>query len=802
MRMRFCIPIAILVIFALGLGCSGNPGVMDSMDKDDIRGNSTAGSHHCFGLWQMVADPAEGTLDVIELREAMMHLNALPFLEPPALLNLSLEHIEFIGNTELIADIGLRHPFLGLTEFSGFDVCGILISNGNGTFGNTGLSYAMGDDTYLLNPDGYTRWWNPEDFPQDGTISAYKDGLLGTPDSVGNFNTDLNGYKYYSDELSNLDNILECTPANRGLFSAGSKNIRRFHINLGTEGLVFNYAVDANWQFPSGAPPYTAPDDFALEANRPEAWAMSFTELENTLYNDGVDSGGDLSLLIYVYDHFNAWMNAVRVDSPGNFPNASTMFPVGSGDGYSTYQIDITDATPAEDSIPLFIIIESEVFGYGGNIPSEAVTAFFTGSVSVSDETGCVVHVDDDNVSGPWDGSATNPFRYLQDAVDAVPDNCTIRVHPGQYNETNQVTINGITNVIIEGIDNPVIHPPSNSLDAKAAIRITGSCPGLVIDGLEIMGEQTYEAAFWLTNADDVTIQNCIITPTTTPMFSNAILANYCDNLVVSGCTFDGYNGWNRNLIVISIGNSDNALVTLNSCVGMNTDFPGVANTTESFVTLDTCTNSEVSKNRFGEHELSATASSSGGYVHGYFIRIQNGSNNTVRNNLLYDVHVENTNYPNSYNYGFRLQGCPNLKVYNNTIDNMGPTKTSDDSGGTYGIIDFGGCTGIEIYNNTVTNLYHYRGSVGIYEYSGGVPTYNCVWNMMNVIGSSSRYVPSGIEGDGDLDADPLFSDPDNGDYTLGTGSPCIEAGRIGGVSTGAPTNMGCHGGSDPLPTG
>ncbi len=54
----------------------------------------------------------------------------LPFLEPPPFVYLSLESLEINGNI-VEADIGLRHPFLGLTEFTSFDVCGILISNGS-----------------------------------------------------------------------------------------------------------------------------------------------------------------------------------------------------------------------------------------------------------------------------------------------------------------------------------------------------------------------------------------------------------------------------------------------------------------------------------------------------------------------------------------------------------------------------------------------------------------------------------------------------------------------------------------------
>lgn len=37
--------------------------------------------------------------------------------------------------------------------------------------------------------------------------------------------------------------------------------------------------------------------------------------------------------------------------------------------------------------------------------------------------------------------------------------------------------------------------------------------------------------------------------------------------------------------------------------------------------------------------------------------------------------------------------------------------------------------------------------------------------------------IHGGYEGEGNIDADPLFVDPDNGDYHLGEGSPCIDAG-------------------------
>ncbi len=378
----FSILLITALIFA---GCStGNDAISPGESAKAVSAIST---HQLWGLWQLNADPSAGTLDAVALRTSALHINVLPFLEPPVLVYLSLDTLQFNGNI-IEADIGLRHPFLGLTEFTGFDVCGILISNGTVTgFDNPDLRMAGEGDTRLLNPDGFTRWWNPAEFPKNGTAFGYVDGLLGTPDSVADFNCTLNGYKYYCDDLEADDPLDLITLDGRGVFTPGQKNVRHFTIELGDEGLVFNYAVDANWEYPQGDPPWTAPDDFTENANRPEPYRIAVTETKNTLYNDGDTSGGDLGLSIDVYDWFNAGMNNFVVESPGNFDIQSSNIPTGGGDGFSTYEIDIADATPAEGSIELLISIESDASGYGGLLPGETVCAYFTQTVAVSDES-------------------------------------------------------------------------------------------------------------------------------------------------------------------------------------------------------------------------------------------------------------------------------------------------------------------------------------------------------------------------------------------------------------------------------
>jgi hypothetical protein len=363
----------------MALGCSGSGKVLEPAIEQPVA--QADNSHQLWGMWQFVADPAAQSLDIYELRTSEMHINALPFLEPPPLIYLSLETLQFNGNI-IETDIGLRHPFLGLNEFTGMDVCGVLITRGSVSgYDDSSIVMAGEGDTRLLNADGYTRWWNPVEFPvNEGTMFSYNDGLLGAPHSAADYNATVNGYKLFCDDLVDPDASVDTVDVtSRCIFSAGQKNIRHYSIEIGNDGLVFNYAIDANWQFPQGDPPYSVPDDFGPEANRAEAWNFTVTMPENTLWNDGEENGGDLSLSVEVWDHFNADMNTVKVESPGNFDAVSTSVAVGGGEGYSTYEVDIVDATPGPEEIELFITIEA---ADGADNPY----VYFFDSAAVDDE--------------------------------------------------------------------------------------------------------------------------------------------------------------------------------------------------------------------------------------------------------------------------------------------------------------------------------------------------------------------------------------------------------------------------------
>ncbi len=405
--MRFPIAIFILGCFIFIIGCSS--GIDEPIAAVGEAPRISQGTHGLLGLWQFTADPASGSLDVVPLRAGQAHMNVLPFLEPPLLVNLTLESVQFIDNRAEV-DIGLRHPFNGLDEFTGFDVCGILITSGSVTgYSDPHLVMAGENDTRLLNPDGFTRWWNPVEFPHDVGTGGYKDGKLGTPDGAANFSATINGYKFFCDALTVPDGPVSGAGADsRCFFSAGKKNIRHYSIELNA-GLVFNYAVDANWSFPTGAPPYIVPDSFGPEANRPEPWNAVVTETENTLWNNGVSNGGGLSLEIEVWDHYTPDLDNVYLESPGNFDKTGPLTLDEVNPGYAIFSADITDATPAEGSINILVIVECEKSGYYGTLPGKPISSYFVHTASVDDKE-------------PVQTGKNMPLREGVDAMDIAVD--------------------------------------------------------------------------------------------------------------------------------------------------------------------------------------------------------------------------------------------------------------------------------------------------------------------------------------------------------------------------------------------
>jgi len=367
MRSMLVLCLAVLAM-TVAVGCAGNgqspvapsseqPALTGSAQVEQAAPNTSQG-HALLGYWECAVDPETGMVEFVPLRTSEFHFNMVPILE--AGMNITLVNPPTLESGVLHANIALHHPFSGKNNLSGFDVKGILITEGSEAgFGNPDLRIAGPYQTRLLNADGFARWWNPAEFLHEG-MTGYSPGKLGTFMDPAKAAT-LNGYKLYADGFAMEANLSELDPASRAFFQAGSVNSRHFEISLAS-GLKFNYAVDCSWAAPNPNPPVNLPDDFPPEANQAEPWYIQVDEWNNTLWYQGGDFGGNVNYKITVHDWQGvADLGKLSIQCPGLF-NLVANEPDSTTEFTASYHFDITlpELTSAD---PLDVLITVETPG-------------------------------------------------------------------------------------------------------------------------------------------------------------------------------------------------------------------------------------------------------------------------------------------------------------------------------------------------------------------------------------------------------------------------------------------------------
>ncbi|HEX9744975.1 MAG TPA: hypothetical protein VGB30_06065, partial [bacterium] len=344
--MRIFNSLFILLIFlsVIVSGCAGQNSPVVPIDNLPAQIQSDTASKILWGYWQFEFIPGNGTFEIIPLRQTSFHVNVLKFLEGSPPPDLSISNLQI--NTDTIdVDVNLTHPFPGLDQFSGFDVRGIFIVPGIVSgYSDPNIVHSSPGQTYLINADGWTRWWNPDEFPIGDNIFSYRDGKLGTPYTGANLGSTINAYKYFCDDLSPSESMENRTVENRGLFSTTSTNSRHYQIHFNPfNALVFNYAVDASWEPPDPDPPTNVPGDFPVNANMYEPFWLDTSVVANDLfYFDSENYGGCAKIGMNVHKNY---LMDIGIESntfeiagkfgPGNFTNT------GGNPQYSTYQFDL-----------------------------------------------------------------------------------------------------------------------------------------------------------------------------------------------------------------------------------------------------------------------------------------------------------------------------------------------------------------------------------------------------------------------------------------------------------------------------
>ncbi len=300
-----------LAIFILALllliGCGqGDPVSVEPGTGESTASSSASSSPACermtWGIWDFICDPATGSLETIPLRSAGFNVNVVRFLQPPIspvnMLTVSIQSGTDIPNGLWVVDVNIRHPFFSMPIYRGFDVRGIVMAEGSVVgMHDSGVLYHAPDGTRLLNPDGYTRWWNQTEFTSYGKIFGYTEGSRAIPGFTST--ATLNPYKLFADDLGEKDPVFALDPDRRATFGTvpginSRRYVIQFDIDGGSPPVRFKYAVDASWALPDKLyEPIYPLEAYSPSANCREVYLLSTAEFEEIpYYVDPSTNGG------------------------------------------------------------------------------------------------------------------------------------------------------------------------------------------------------------------------------------------------------------------------------------------------------------------------------------------------------------------------------------------------------------------------------------------------------------------------------------------------------------------------------
>ena len=420
---------------------------------------------------------------------------------------------------------------------------------------------------------------------------------------------------------------------------------------------------------------------------------------------------------------------------------------------------------------------------------------------------GATIYVDDDANTGGGGSSWSDAYKYLQDGLNAASSNDEIRVAQGVYvPDTNDSDPNGsgsryatfqlLDNVTVKGgyagigVQDPNERAPntyetilSGDLDGDdvevdpwdlidetnraensyTVVTGSGTDETAVLDGFTITGGQANDPNWTDHRRRGGGMYNDNGSPTVTD-------CKFIANSAISG---GGMNNWL----------SDPSLTNCMFNANYGSNGGGMFNW-ESSPIVNTCT---FTGNSF--------AGGGGGMHNGWL------SNTVVTNCMFLDnSSVEYGSGGGMYSY--RSDPVLNSCIFSGNSAGWGGGMCSDIASSAtltnctfsenYADVSGGGIiNGIEDSNSTLTNCILWGNDAG----SSGDEMYNNIDSAdsdiayCNIQGSGGSGVGwdanLGNDLGGNIDEDPLFVDPNNGDYHLGPNSPCINVGDPNGDYTG-----------------
>lgn len=413
--------VVLLLLSFATMGCSGgggNPVVPNTGDELLLTNGATnpernpAGKDNkqLWGFFDAYFDTVNGTFEVVPNHTVAGMVNAVNFYNANpqnfTTANLSVTPSDPPGayvNADI--DVSLKHPFAGVPKFSGYDVHLVLITNQSASLAHDGMTYgvpgvnvAMLDDPVELDgggPDGYTRWFNPTEFPTPGLL-GYTPGKIATPGWTGD--ATLSPYKLYVDGLTATGSAYDFIAGEGGpgnnIFASGNTPVARnmfIRFPIGAAPVIkINYAIIASWDGTTAPAP----------TNSNAVMAADIDQTDDVYYVGGF--GGDLILDIKLAG-YGYQPSSIIVES-SVFTGAYTldsleMTPTTGGETWSTYHVEIPADAALTSSVgnDCWIIAEyggadltkfgyQNTYGLSNGAGTDPLAAYFNFPVNVLDE--------------------------------------------------------------------------------------------------------------------------------------------------------------------------------------------------------------------------------------------------------------------------------------------------------------------------------------------------------------------------------------------------------------------------------
>jgi hypothetical protein len=419
-------------------------------------------------------------------------------------------------------------------------------------------------------------------------------------------------------------------------------------------------------------------------------------------------------------------------------------------------------------------------------------------------------------------GSELDPYCSIQTAIDNAVDMDEILVAPGTYFETINFLGKAITLRSSDGAEVTIID--GTALFTHVVQCVSDEGPDTVLDGVTITGGYATGGSFsdmvgggMFNDNSSPTVTNCTFSGNTA-LFGGGGMFNLNSSPTITDCTFSG------NTVLTDDGggmaNSGNSSPTVTNCtfsgnssfsagggmVSFSNSNPTVADCTFSgnsalegsgmFTagnsTVTNCTFTDNSATNFGGGMLTEGSSMVTNCTFSGNTAVLGGgiSNNSGSPTV--------TNCTFSGNTADGGGGMSNI-VANPTVTNCTFSGNSADLGG--GMFNLGSSP--TVINCTFSLNSATNGQALAFDSFNPKPSdftmTNCiVWSSGNGIWNNDdstitiRYsdVQGGWPGIGNIDAEPLFVDPDKGDFRLSAGSPCIDAGNNNALSDLTDTDL------------